>query len=422
MAVEVILPRVDMDMTEGKFARWNASEGERVVKGQLLFEIETDKAAMEVEAPATGVLRALSANPDDVLPVGSRIAWIVAEGEDFEPPSEASHPRASGDPEPPPGPSPLDPRLRGDDREQGLRATPYARRLAREQGLSLEAITGTGPRGRIQRRDVEAAIARAAAAPAPARDGGLNRLWLRRGQGAPLVFLHGFGADLNGWRPLHRHLPDTLPALALDLPGHGDSALHEASFAAIVEAARATLVEEGVTRAHLVGHSLGGAVAAALAARADFDAASLMLIAPAGLGGEENRAFFEGFLSADSEATLSPWMHCLVADPQSLGSALVKTTLRQRADGRLVAAQRSLAEALFPRGRQAFSIREALAKLACPAKMVIGLDDRIIAPRHAEDVGPMIALHRFPNVGHMPHFEARREVARLVEELVRAGS
>ena len=300
----------------------------------------------------------------------------------------------------------------------GLRATPYARRLARERGLALDAI----PRNRPARAH-PAARRRSAGRGAPAlkRDGGLNRLWLRRGQGAPLVFLHGFGADLNGWRPLHRHLAQTLPALAIDLPGHGESALHEASFDAMVDAARATLAQEGVTRAHLIGHSLGGALAAALSARADFDAASLMLIAPAGLGGEENRAFFEGFLSADSEAALAPWMHCLVADPASLGAALIKTTLRQRADGRLVAAQRSLAEALFPRGRQAFSIREALAMLTCPAKIVVGLDDRIIAPRHAEDVSPLIALHRFPNVGHMPHFEARKEVARLVEELVRAG-
>jgi pyruvate dehydrogenase E2 component (dihydrolipoamide acetyltransferase) len=419
MAVEVILPRVDMDMTEGKFAGWRAAEGDHVVKGQLLFEIETDKAAMEVEAPATGVLRWLRAKPDDVLPVGSRIAWIVADGEDFIPPPEADarHPRASGDPEVKVSAAPLDPGLRGDD-APGRRATPYARRLAREHGLALDAIPGSGPRGRIQRSDVEAAIP----APSLKQAGGLHRLWLQRAQGLPLVFLHGFGADLNGWRPLHRHLPATLPALALDLPGHGESPLGEASFAALVEAARATLAQEGVTRAHLIGHSLGGAVAAALSARADFEAASLMLIAPAGLGGEENRAFIEGFLAADSEAALTPWMHCLVADPASLGSALVKTTLRQRADGRLVAAQRSLAEALFPRGRQAFSIRDALAKLTCPAKIVIGLEDRIIAPRHAEDVGPLIALHRFPSVGHMPHFEARRDVARLVEELARAGT
>ena len=95
------------------------------------------------------------------------------------------------------------------------RATPAARRVARERGLRLESVRGSGPLGRIQRRDIET--------PAPAAPGAANvhRLWLQRGEGAPIVFLHGFGADLNGWRPVHRLLPETRPALAIDLPGHG---------------------------------------------------------------------------------------------------------------------------------------------------------------------------------------------------------
>ena len=85
MAKEVILPRVDMDMATGKMGRWLVAEGERVREGQLLFEIETDKAAMEVEAPASGVLRAVRAQAGEVLPVGSVIGWIVGEDEPFDP-------------------------------------------------------------------------------------------------------------------------------------------------------------------------------------------------------------------------------------------------------------------------------------------------------------------------------------------------
>src|SRR5437016_5144787 len=90
MAVEIVMPRVDMDMTSGRMGRWRAAEGAHVVKGETLFEIETDKAAMEVEAPTSGVLRFVAASEGDVLPVGARIGWIVAEGEDFVPPSPAS--------------------------------------------------------------------------------------------------------------------------------------------------------------------------------------------------------------------------------------------------------------------------------------------------------------------------------------------
>jgi pyruvate dehydrogenase E2 component (dihydrolipoamide acetyltransferase) len=276
----------------------------------------------------------------------------------------------------------------------------------------------------VQARDVEfpesvasaGPLAGAAAAPR------LNREWLQKGENAPLVFLHGFGADLNGWRPLLRHLPAPRPALALDLPGHGRSPLAaDASFAALVAAARAALAEEGIEAAHLIGHSLGGAVAGALAAEPRFRALSLMLIAPAGLGPEVNWAFLAGFLRARSEASLTPWMRLLVADPVALGAALVNTTLRQRERGALVEAQTRLVETLFPDGVQAFGVRHLLADPSAPTKIVWGAEDQIIPARQAEGLSGLIAVHRFAGVGHMPHLEARREVARLVEELAKAG-
>src|SRR5271167_2116314 len=335
MAVEIVMPRVDMDMSSGRMGRWHAAEGARVVKGATLFEIETDKAAMEVDAPASGVLKFVAASEGDVLPVGACIGWIVAEGETFIPPSNAGAPASLA---PPPTtarqetgvlenalrqardgvggladkpasepaeigrehqtgrsdpPSYLPHKGEGDAIEgrPRRRATPAARRIARERGWRLESVKGSGPHGRVQRRDVEAP---AAAVP---RAANVHRLWLQRGEGPPIVFLHGFGADLNGWRPVHRLLAKTRPALAIDLPGHGLTPLSkDASFEALVEAARAALVAEGVGAAHLVGHSLGGAVAAVLAQDSGVKALSLMLIAPAGLGPETNAAFFDGFL------------------------------------------------------------------------------------------------------------------------------
>jgi pyruvate dehydrogenase E2 component (dihydrolipoamide acetyltransferase) len=86
VAVEIIMPRVDMDMATGRMGRWHAAEGADVEKGETLFEIETDKAAMDIDAPASGVLKFVAASEGDVLPVGTRIGWIVTEGESFVPP------------------------------------------------------------------------------------------------------------------------------------------------------------------------------------------------------------------------------------------------------------------------------------------------------------------------------------------------
>jgi pimeloyl-ACP methyl ester carboxylesterase len=459
VAVEIVMPRVDMDMASGRMGRWHAAEGQHVVKGATLFEIETDKAAMEVDAPASGVLKFVAASEGDVLPVGACIGWIVAEGESFAPPSNlpASAPLAP----PPPiarretgvlpdalgrgrdgvggradrgntdsseahqslGASPIEPTPIGTawpdpppglPRKGGgeaLRATPAARRIARERGLRLAGLRGSGPLGRIQRRDVEA---REGEAP----PSNVHRLWLQPGEGPPIVFLHGFGADLNGWRPVHRLLPETYPALAIDLPGHGFSPLGEhASFAALVEAARLALIEEGIGSAHLVGHSLGGAVAAALSHEPSVKALSLMLIAPAGLGEDINAAFFDGFLQADTEAGLTPWLNMLASDPAALGSALARTTLRQRQERPLVAEQRRLLPAMLAGGRQAIDVRGLLAAPQTPTKIVVGIEDRIAPARQAEGLSGLIGLHRFAHVGHMPHLEARREVARLIEEL-----
>jgi pimeloyl-ACP methyl ester carboxylesterase len=418
VAVEIVMPRVDMDMTSGRMGHWHVPEGAHVEKGETLFEIETDKAAMEVDAPASGVLKFVAASEGDVLPVGACIGWIVADGETFVP-SAAKRGVAIL-------PTAAVSRLAADDTNDAAyaraavgerpRATPAARRIARERGLRLESVNGTGPRGRVQLRDVEQRSA-------PQRSASnVYRLWLARGEGAPIVFLHGFGADLNGWRPVHRLLPETQPALAIDLPGHGLSPLgEEASFEALVEAARAALTGEGVSNAHLVGHSLGGAVATALAHEPGVKALSLMLIAPAGFGEDTNGAFFDGFLQADTEAALTPWLNMLATDPAALGSALARTTLRLRQERPLVAEQRRLAEVILRRGRQTIDIRGLLMGPQAPTKIVIGLEDRITPPHHVQGLSGLIALHRFAHIGHVPHLEARREVARLIEELVRAG-
>jgi pyruvate dehydrogenase E2 component (dihydrolipoamide acetyltransferase) len=149
MAVEVILPRVDMDMATGKISKWHAKAGDRVAKGAALFEIETDKAAMEIDAPADGILHNIMVGEGGSAPVGSTVAFIFAEGEAVTA-APASPPVA-------PSAVPAPAAANGN----APRATPLARRLAKEAGLPISAVSGSGPRGRVVAADVR----RAAAAP-----------------------------------------------------------------------------------------------------------------------------------------------------------------------------------------------------------------------------------------------------------------
>jgi len=173
MPVEVILPKVDMDMATGQISRWFIAEGATVKQGELLFEIETDKAAMEIDSPAAGVIRDIVGKEGVDIPVGSPVAWIYAEGEAYQgekatPPTsplrggrdaEQSDGGAGGGPPPiVETPTPAlraDPPLKGEGK---ARATPLARRIARENNIDIASISGSGPHGRIVQADVQAAI------------------------------------------------------------------------------------------------------------------------------------------------------------------------------------------------------------------------------------------------------------------------
>ncbi len=156
MPMEVILPKVDMDMITGKISQWHVRDGDTVKKGQLLFEIETDKAAMEIESPGDGIIRGLADTGVDIA-VGTAVGFLLKAGEAYSPPlregqgwvSAASQTVVVAGLTPAPGPA------RKGGESNGTRATPLARRLAKEKGLSLAGISGSGPRGRIVAKDVE---------------------------------------------------------------------------------------------------------------------------------------------------------------------------------------------------------------------------------------------------------------------------
>ena len=156
MPTPVIMPKYEMAQETGTVIEWLKKEGESVEKGEPILIVGTDKVEMEVEAPADGILRGISAQPGDVIPIGQTIAYIVAPGEEWVPPTEQ---KASERPVSPPPPS-----VRGETR---VRATPVAERMAREHGLDLAQIQGSGPEGRITRADVEAALAAQRSAPPP---------------------------------------------------------------------------------------------------------------------------------------------------------------------------------------------------------------------------------------------------------------
>ena len=174
MSSQVTLPRLGQGMETGTIVRWLKSEGENVEKGDPLYELDTEKVTQEVEAEASGVLLKILAGEGEEIEVGKAIAVIVQEGEEIpaavaEAPNE--EPQAEAEPAPAPEPETApEPEQRVESTNGGrVKASPLARRIARERGVELSSLRGTGPEGRIVAEDVErAAASGAVSAPAPA--------------------------------------------------------------------------------------------------------------------------------------------------------------------------------------------------------------------------------------------------------------
>jgi len=161
MAFSVVMPALEMAQETGKLIAWRKQEGDRVTKGEPLLEIETDKAVVEVEAPADGILADIKAAAGDDIPVGQTIAWIVAPGEAPPVESESTAPGAragshvKAEPShaatPSAGLAPAPP--------SNTKISPKARRLAKELGVDLATVRASGPGGEILASDVQAAAA-----------------------------------------------------------------------------------------------------------------------------------------------------------------------------------------------------------------------------------------------------------------------
>ena len=360
------MPKWGLTMTEGKVARWLKREGEGFAAGEEVIEIETTKITNVVEMADAGKLRRIVAPEGATLPVGALLAVIAPEG---------------------------------------------------VADAEIEAfVAGFGP--------IEAAAETVEAAAPQSRQieaGGrrLNCLDIGEG-GIPVLFLHGFGADLNSWMFLQPALAEGRRTVALDLPGHGGSAKEldgadDASFAALLVEALAALEIE---RAHLVGHSMGGGIALALAASHPERAASLTLIASAGLGPEINADFIAGFIRAQRRREMQEVLALLVHDASQMSRNMVEDVLRyKRLDGAQAALEK-IAAAWFPEGRQRAYDAERPASLAMPVQIIWGREDRIIPAGHAAQLASRLPVHILPETGHLPHMERAGEAARLVRAFI----
>ena len=244
--------------------------------------------------------------------------------------------------------------------------------------------------------------------------GELPELSLKRlgGQGPDALLLHGFGSDSLSWIVNQPALEGVAQLYALDLPGHGASHhdVGDGHVATLAERVADALDRRGLKRLHLIGHSLGGGIALLLAQSRPDLVASLVLIAPAGLGHAVDPNFLAAYPSLRSAIETEALLRQLVQQPRLIGRTLVARVIEQLERPHARAALRTLADGLARSSAALVDAAAAVAASDLPRLVVWGGNDRI-NPLSVERLTRFGGeSHIAPDVGHLPHVEAPRVV------------
>ena len=366
----VRMPKWGLSMQEGKIVHWWKSAGDRIMDAEDLVDIETSKITNVCESPIAGTLRRITAQIDETLPVGALIA-VIAEAEVSEAAIDAFIADFNASFVPP----------ASDD--TGADAMALSMVQVGSQSLRM------GSRG--------------------------------EGEGVPVVLIHGFGGDLNNWLFNVEAIAAEAPVLAFDLPGHGGSskAIEDGRLAGLAKAITDALKSLAISKAHLVGHSLGASVAAHIAANQPGLVASLTLICPASLAGNTiSKAFIEGMVEAERAKDIKPLMEMLVADPAMITKAMVDDIVKfKRLDG-VETGLSAIGHQLLGQS-DAKALQADLAKI--PSALVIAsAKDQIVGTPDASALPPGFKLVLIDGAGHMPHLEKSNEVNALILQAIRA--
>jgi pyruvate dehydrogenase E2 component (dihydrolipoamide acetyltransferase) len=231
-----------------------------------------------------------------------------------------------------------------------------------------------------------------------------------------VLLIHGFGGDLDNWLFNTEALSEGATVYALDLPGHGQStkSLAEPTVAGLAKAALGFMDALKIDKAHLVGHSLGGAIAIEAARQAKGRVKSLTLINSAGLGPDINMAYIDGFTTAASRRDLKPVLENLFADGSLVSRQMVDDLLKyKRLDG-VGDVLNALRQGIFAGGKQSVDLRDALKSSGVPTLVIVGAEDKIVPVSHGKSVTDA-KIEIVGGAGHMPQMEQAGTVNRLIK-------
>jgi pyruvate dehydrogenase E2 component (dihydrolipoamide acetyltransferase) len=366
--IPIRMPKWGLSMQEGTIVNWWKEEGAAIAEGDDLVDIETSKITNVFEAPRGGTLRRIVAQQGETLPVGALIGVVAgSDVSDADLDVFVKDFQASFKP--------------GEDDSEST------------GGLAVSNVDAGGRTIRVGR--------------------------VGEGDGTPIVLLHGFSGDMNNWLFNIEALAAKAPVIAIDLPGHGGSSkdVGDGSLATLAKSVGDTLTALDVGKVHLVGHSLGAAVAARFAADNPARIASLTLIAPALFPGTKaSEEFLTGVVGAQRARDLKPYVEMLFSDPSLVTKDMLEDMVKyKRLDG--VEEALSILRDRLVSAADAPSLIVDLKKIPA-ATIIASKTDQIVGAPDAGALPLGFKVVWVDGAGHMPHLEKVADVNAILAKAV----
>ena len=360
------MPKWGLAMKEGSIIKWFVEIGSKVNKGDILVEIETEKVVNEMESPEEGILIKKCIEEDVKIPVGSLIALYG--NEDVS------------------------------ENEIEKYIEEFNENFQKEEILNSEESNISH---KISLDNVE-----------------INFIKILNDKEKNVLFIHGFGGDLNNWMFNQEELSKDYNTFALDLPGHGLSSKNfdNGSLNFFSELIIKFCKENKLNNINLVGHSFGAGIAINCAYNNNDYIESLNLISPIGLGNTIDCSYLENFIISDSRKDLKKELEKLYFNSEIITRDLINEVLKyKRIDG-VSDSLKLIKDEIIVNGEQNINLKDKINKILIPTTIIWGKQDTIISYDHSNNLNEKIHIKLIDECGHMAHTEHHNEVNAIISD------
>ncbi len=353
--IAITMPKWGLSMKEGSILKWIKSNGDNISKGDMILEIETEKVVNEMESPEDGKILKICANEGDTVPVGSLIAVCGkkdASDDEIDSFIEEFNSNFKAD---------INLEESEEDRNEKIKVSDLEINFIKNINSNKENI----------------------------------------------LFIHGFGGDLNNWMFNQNDLSERFNTYAIDLPGHGmsEKKIHNSTLDELANLISSFCIANDVKSVNLVGHSFGAGISIKTASLYPDLINTLTLISPIGLGKEIDSAYIENFINAESRRDLKKEIEKLYYNSDIITRDMLNEVLKFLRIDNVQTTLSKIQNEIIINGEQKNNLIDEINSIKVPICVVWGKEDQIIPSNHHQVLNDKIKIIIEKDCGHMAHIE-----------------